>query len=151
MRIVAQRVERASVTVAGREVARIGGGLLLLVAFTHTDSEADLEWMVNKVCHLRVFNDAAGVMNVDLLESGGDLLAVSQFTLYARTRKGNRPSYVDSAPGGVAEPLFEEFVGRLSKAMGRPVPCGVFGADMQVELVNDGPVTIIIDSPERPE
>ncbi len=144
MRSVIQRVSSASVTVDGECIASIGQGLLVLVAFTHTDQPADLDFSVRKIPNLRIFNDEAGVMNKSLVDVGGDLLLVSQFTLYAQCAKGNRPSYVESAPREVAEPLYEEMIVRLEATLGRPIQRGRFGADMKVALVNDGPVTILL-------
>ncbi len=144
MRSVIQRVSSASVTVDGECIASIGQGLLVLVAFTHTDQPADLDFSVRKIPNLRIFNDEAGVMNKSLIDVGGDLLLVSQFTLYAQCAKGNRPSYIESAPREVAEPLYEEMIARLESTLGRPIQRGRFGADMKVALVNDGPVTILL-------
>mgnify|MGYP000896653462 FL=1 len=144
MRSVIQRVSSASVTVDGECIASIGQGLLVLVAFTHTDQPADLDFSVRKIPNLRIFNDEAGVMNKSLIDVGGDLLLVSQFTLYAQCAKGNRPSYIESAPREVAEPLYEEMIVRLESTLGRPIQRGRFGADMKVALVNDGPVTILL-------
>lgn len=144
MRSVIQRVSSASVTVDGKCIASIGQGLLVLVAFTHTDQPADLDFSVRKIPNLRIFNDEAGVMNKSLVDVGGDLLLVSQFTLYAQCAKGNRPSYIESAPREVAEPLYEEMIVRLESTLGRPIHRGRFGADMKVALVNDGPVTILL-------
>jgi D-tyrosyl-tRNA(Tyr) deacylase len=124
----------------------IGPGLLVLAGFEAADSETDLDWMAGKLVKLRIFADENGVMNRSVQDIGGDILAVSQFTLYASTKKGNRPSWGRAAPGDVSQPLFERFVGKLAAALGKPVPTGVFGADMQVGLTNDGPVTIVIDS-----
>ncbi|HEX8986332.1 MAG TPA: D-aminoacyl-tRNA deacylase [Rhodocyclaceae bacterium] len=146
MRVVVQRVRQASVSVDDEIVGRIGAGLLVLAGFEAADTPADIDWMVQKLVKLRVFPDGQGVMNRSVADAGGEILAVSQFTLYASTRKGNRPSWGRAAPGEVSRPLFDAFVDRLSQALGRPVPTGVFGADMQVSLVNDGPVTIAIDS-----
>ena len=146
MRVVVQRVREAQVVVAGQTVGRIGAGLLVLAGFEDDDAAADLEWMVGKLLKLRIFADEAGVMNRSVLDVGGEILAVSQFTLYASVRKGARPSWGRAARGEVSGPLFERFVARLSAGLGRPVPTGVFGADMQVGLVNDGPVTLTIDS-----
>lgn len=146
MRVVVQRVKEASVSVDGAVTGRIGVGLLVLAGFEVADQLADFDWMVRKLVKLRVFADGQGVMNRDVSEIGGEVLAVSQFTLYASTRKGNRPSWSRAAGGEVSQPLFEAFVARLAAALGRPVPTGVFGADMQVSLVNDGPVTLCIDS-----
>lgn len=146
MRVMVQRVGEAAVRVDGRTAGAIGNGLLVLAGFEETDEPADLEWMAQKLVRLRVFPDEAGVMNRSVLDVGGEILAVSQFTLYASTRKGNRPSWGRAARADVSHPLFEHFVGLLASALGRPVATGVFGADMQVSLVNDGPVTIAIDS-----
>ncbi|MBM2883085.1 D-aminoacyl-tRNA deacylase [Chromobacterium amazonense] len=146
MRVLVQRVSRAEVTVAGEISGAIGAGLLLLVGVEEADGAADIEWLVRKISQLRVFNDEAGVMNRSLQDCGGEALAVSQFTLYASVKKGNRPSYSRAARGEISQPMFERFVAALSAALGKPVPTGVFGADMQVSLVNDGPVTIWLDS-----
>lgn len=146
MRVIIQRVRSAAVAVAGQEIASIGPGLLLLAGFTPADTAADLAWMAGKVARLRLFADAAGVMNLSVQEVGGAVLAVSQFTLFASTKKGNRPSWSLAAPPAVAEPLFTQFVRQLESTLGQPVPCGRFGADMQVALVNDGPVTLLLDS-----
>jgi D-tyrosyl-tRNA(Tyr) deacylase len=146
MRVVVQRVTQASVSVADRITGRIGVGLLVLAGFEEADQPGDLDWMTQKLIKLRVFPDAQGVMNRSVTDIGGEILAVSQFTLYASTKKGNRPSWGRAARGEVSQPLFDRFVERLALALGRPVPTGVFGADMQVSLVNDGPVTICIDS-----
>ena len=146
MRVVVQRVAEAAVTVAGETIARIGPGMLVLAGFEAGDGDPDLDWMAQKLVRLRIFADAGGVMNRSVVDSGGDILAVSQFTLYASTRKGNRPSWSRAAPGEVSEPLFARFVATLAAALGKPVPSGSFGADMRVGLVNDGPVTLCIDS-----
>lgn len=146
MRVVVQRVRSARVEVAGETVGSIGPGLLVLAGIEAEDSDADLEWMAGKLLRLRIFEDAEGVMNRSVQEVGGDLLAVSQFTLFASTRKGNRPSWGRAARGEISQPLFAAFVHKLQVLSGKPVPTGVFGADMQVHLVNDGPVTLCIDS-----
>lgn len=146
MRVVVQRVAEAAVTVAGETIARIGPGMLVLAGFEAGDGDPDLDWMAQKLVRLRIFADAGGVMNRSVVDAGGDILAVSQFTLYASTRKGNRPSWSRAAPGEVSEPLFARFVATLAAALGKPVPSGSFGADMRVGLVNDGPVTLCIDS-----
>lgn len=146
MRVVVQRVRKATVSVGGQTVGEIGPGLLVLAGIEADDAEADLEWMSGKLVRLRVFGDPQGVMNRSVQEIDGDILAVSQFTLFASTRKGNRPSWGRAAPGPVSQPLFDRFVERLSATLGKPVPGGVFGADMLVSLENDGPVTLIIDS-----
>lgn len=149
MRVLVQRVLRASVRVEGVVSGETNVGLLLLVGLRPDDETDDFDWAARKVVNLRVFNDERGVMNRSVLEAGGDILAVSQFTLYASTAKGNRPSYSAAAPSSIAEPLFRRFVGVLEHTLGRPVPTGVFGAAMQVELVNDGPVTVWLDSRTR--
>jgi len=146
MRVVVQRVASARVEVAGECVGAIGAGLLVLAGFEDDDGEADLAWISAKLCKLRIFDDAAGVMNRSLIDLGGELLAVSQFTLFASLKKGSRPSWNRAARPEVAQPLFDRFVRQLEIDLGRGVPTGVFGADMQVHLVNDGPVTIAIDS-----
>lgn len=146
MRTVIQRVSAASVAVDGKITGEIGAGLLVLAGFEADDGEADLDWMAGKIVRMRIFADAAGVMNRSVLDSGGGILAVSQFTLYASVRKGNRPSWSRAARGDVSQPLFERFVARLTAELGKPVPTGVFGADMRVSLINDGPVTLAIDS-----
>lgn len=146
MRIVIQRVKEASVAVDGQIVSKIGVGLLVLAGFEEADGEADLEWTAGKIVRMRVFADENGVMNRSVQEAGGEILAVSQFTLYASVKKGNRPSWSRAARGEVSQPLFERFVEKLSGELGQPVPTGVFGADMQIRLINDGPVTISLDS-----
>lgn len=146
MRLVIQRVREASVTVAGKMVSAIGKGLFILVGIENGDTQEDAGWLASKAAGMRIFNDDEGVMNRSVVDVGGELLAVSQFTLTASTRKGNRPSYIRAAGHGLAVPLYEEFCRRLSEASGRPVGKGIFGADMQCALVNDGPVTIVIDS-----
>lgn len=146
MRVVVQRVREASVAVDGAVVGSIGAGLLVLAGFEAADSEADLEWMAGKLVRMRLFADEGGIMNRSLEDMGGEILAVSQFTLYASVKKGNRPSWSRAARGDVSGPLFERFVSCLERTLGKPVATGVFGADMAVSLVNDGPVTIVIDS-----
>ena len=150
MRTVVQRVSSASVSIEGEVVGQIGGGMLLLLGITPEDTLADADWLVGKVSRLRIFDDANGVMNLSIMNAGGEALVVSQFTLMASYRKGNRPSYIRAASPDIAVPLYEYFVSRLSQALGREVPTGRFGADMQVTLVNDGPVTIVMDS-KNPE
>lgn len=150
MRVVLQRVSSASVAVGGEDVAKIGPGLLVLAGFEEADGEANLAWMAGKIVRTRIMADDSGVMNRSVLEVGGDILAVSQFTLYASVRRGNRPSWSRAARGEVSGPLFARFVAKLSAELGKPVPTGVFGADMQVALINDGPVTLSIDS-RQPE
>ena len=142
-------MSRASVTIQNAVKGRIEKGLLVLLAVEESDGNEDIEWLSGKIVRLRVFPDENGVMNRSVLETGGDILLISQFTLYASTRKGNRPSYSRSAGPPIAIPLYQAFVQRLSAALGKPVPTGEFGADMQVDLTNDGPVTLIIDSKMR--
>lgn len=149
MRALLQRVANASVSVDGRVCGKIGAGLLVLCGVRVGDGPEDLRWLAHKIATLRVFNDDAGVMNRSVLEVRGEVLAVSQFTLYASTRKGQRPSYSGAAPPDVARPLFESFVQALEAELGAPVPTGIFGADMQVALVNDGPVSLWLDSVVR--
>jgi D-tyrosyl-tRNA(Tyr) deacylase len=149
MRSLVQRVVEASVSVDGTIVGAIGRGLLVLAGITADDTAEDRDWLARKIVQLRVFDDDAGVMNRSLLDTGGEILAVSQFTLYASTRKGNRPSYAAAARPEIAAPLFDDFVAALAAALGKPVPTGVFGAHMAVRLVNDGPVTIWLDSRAR--
>lgn len=149
MRAVIQRVSRAAVAVEGVSVAEIGPGLLVLLGVAAGDSEEDVQWLATKIARMRIFADEAQAMNRSVVEAGGDALVVSQFTLQASTKKGNRPSFIAAARPEKAVPLYESFVERLSLEIGRPVPTGRFGADMQVSLVNDGPVTIVIDSKLR--
>ncbi len=146
MRIVIQRVTEASVTIDGTLYSSIGAGMLILVGVEKDDTMDDVVWLAAKTASLRIFNDAAGVMNLSLIETGGEALAVSQFTLTASTKKGNRPSYIRAAGHELAVPLYDAYCRELSALIERDVKKGVFGADMQVGLVNDGPVTIIIDS-----
>lgn len=146
MRIVIQRVTQASLSIAGEVYSAIGGGLMVLVGVEHGDTAEDVRWLAAKTVALRIFNDAAGVMNLDIHTTCGDIMAVSQFTLTASTRKGNRPSYIRAAGGETAQPLYELYCTELEALTGKPVARGVFGADMQITLTNDGPVTIIIDS-----
>lgn len=149
MRALVQRVREATVAVDGGVVAAIGHGLLVFAGLTEGDGVDDRDWLARKIVHLRVFDDDAGVMNRSVLERDGAILAVSQFTLYASTRKGNRPSYSAAARPEVAQPGFDAFVAALAGELGKPVPTGIFGALMQVALVNDGPVTIWLDSRAR--
>lgn len=149
MRAVVQRVSQASVLINGQVKAAIGPGLLVLVAVEEADTAQDIEWLSGKIVRLRVFPDAQGVMNRSVQETGGDILVVSQFTLFASTKKGNRPSYSRAARPETAIPLYEAFVRQLTGDLGKPVQTGEFGADMKVSLTNDGPVTIIIDSKAR--
>ena len=149
MRLLIQRVKNASVSVGGDELSRIGLGLLVLVGVGVEDTDEDMEYLAGKLVRLRIFDDEQGVMNLDVRQVGGEVLVVSQFTLQASTRKGNRPSYVRAAPQAVSRPMYERFTARVAELLGREVPTGEFGADMQVALVNDGPVTIWIDSKMR--
>ena len=149
MRVVIQRVLEASVSISGAVTAAIGPGLLVLLGICEEDGSEDIEWLVKKIAALRVFDDEAGVMNVDVRDAGGDVLVVSQFTLLASTKKGNRPSYIRAARPEVAIPLYEQFCSSLEAALDKPVPTGTFGADMQVSLINDGPVTICIDTKNK--
>jgi D-tyrosyl-tRNA(Tyr) deacylase len=150
MRVLLQRVSKAQVVVAEEVVGQINAGLLLLVGITHDDSEQDMNWLINKITNLRIFDDENGVMNRSLLDTGLQALAVSQFTLYASNKKGNRPSWSAAAPGAISEPLFNQFVALLGSKLGQAVPTGRFGAEMAVTLTNDGPVTIWLDS-KNPE
>ena len=149
MRVLIQRVRRAEVAIEGRTHSQIGAGLLVLVGVCAEDTREDIEWLVGKLLRLRIFDDADGVMNLDVMQTGGEIMAVSQFTLMASTRKGNRPSYIKAAPESVSRPLYEAFTECVERMSGRRPATGVFGADMQVSLVNDGPVTIWIDSKNR--
>ena len=149
MRAVIQRVSSASVTIGGKVRSSIGQGLLVLLGIGHEDDGEDVAWLVKKIAGLRIFNDEAGVMNRSVVDVGGEALVVSQFTLMASTKKGNRPSYIGAAGHEKAVPLYEAFCEALSAAVGRPVGMGEFGADMQVALVNDGPVTICIDTANK--
>lgn len=145
MRVLVQRVSRAEVTVEGRVTGAIGPGLLLLVGIRQGDGDAELEWMVHKLANLRVFSDVEGKMNLSVQDTGGGVLAISQFTLYGDAKKGNRPSYIEAARPEVAEPLYDKFCEQLGAAIGKEVQRGVFGAHMDVELVNDGPVTLMLE------
>lgn len=149
MRVVLQRVSEASVTIEGVKKAKMGIGLLILLGIENEDSEDDINWLCNKIVKMRIFNDGAGVMNESLLQQNGDAIVVSQFTLHASTKKGNRPSYIKAAKPDVAIPLYEKFMAALEKELGKPVGTGEFGADMKVSLLNDGPVTIMVDSKNR--
>lgn len=146
---VLQRVSKASVEINGRIKATIGKGLLILIGFENEEEEQDIEWLSNKIVSLRIFNDHAGVMNISVKEDGGEIIVVSQFTLHASTKKGNRPSYIKAAKPEIAIPLYEKFVKTLEAAFGKPVQTGEFGADMKVNLINDGPVTILIDTKNK--
>ncbi len=149
MRAVIQRVTRASVKISNNVKASVGTGLLVLLGIEETDSEADTEWLCRKIVNLRIFDDDNHLMNLSVLDNGGNILVISQFTLFAKTKKGNRPSYIRAARPDIAIPLYNRFVELLSELLGKEVYTGEFGAMMQVELVNDGPVTIIIDTREK--
>ena len=149
MRIVIQRVKRASVTVNGSVISNIGEGLLLLLGIEDADTEEDIQWLSRKVLGLRVFDDEAGVMNRSIMDINGEVIVVSQFTLMASYKKGNRPSWIRAAGHEHAVPMYERFVKVLSEGLGKPVGTGVFGAEMQVDLVNDGPVTICMDTKNK--
>ena len=149
MRLLIQRVKRASVTISGEEFSRIGQGLLVFVGIEEADSAADIEWLTGKLLRLRIFDDAEGVMNLDVQQVEGEVMIVSQFTLHASTKKGNRPSYFRAAGESISRPMYEKFVASVEGTLGKSVATGSFGADMAVELVNDGPVTIWIDSQNR--
>lgn len=149
MKAVIQRVSSASVTINGTVKSAIGPGLLILLGIGHEDGTEDIDWLVRKIAGLRIFNDENGVMNRSILETGGEIIVVSQFTLMASTKKGNRPSYIGAAGHEKAIPLYEQFCNALSAAIGKPVGTGEFGADMKVSLVNDGPVTICMDTKNK--
>lgn len=146
MRAVIQRVTRASVTADGVKTAEIGPGLLVLLGIEDSDTREDIAWLSGKIVRMRIFNDGNGVMNLSVQDIGGDIIVVSQFTLHASTVKGNRPSYLRASKGEVAIPLYEAFLKKIEEDLGRPVGAGVFGADMKVDLLNDGPVTILVDT-----
>lgn len=149
MRLVIQRVTHASVTIEGKVKSAIGPGLLILVGVESADTTEDVDWLVRKVAALRIFDDEQGVMNRSVQDINGEALVVSQFTLFASTKKGNRPSWLKAAPHNISVPLYEAFCQRLSQAMGKPVGTGEFGADMKLELLNDGPVTILMDTKNK--
>ncbi len=149
MRVVIQRVRRASVSIGGEVHCAIGHGLLVLFGVESGEGLDDLDWLVNKVINLRIFDDQNGVMNRSVMEIDGEILVVSQFTLHAKTKKGNRPSYISAAQPDEAIPVYEEFIRNLECRLAKRVSSGIFGADMQVELVNDGPVTIVMDTKNR--
>lgn len=149
MRVLIQRVKRASVTVDGELVSEIAQGLLVLVGICDEDNNEDIEWLTKKISNIRLFDDENGVMNLSLMDIDGELLAVSQFTLMASTKKGNRPSYIKAAKPDISIPLYESFCNEMEIALNKPIKRGVFGADMKVDLLNDGPVTIFIDSKNR--
>lgn len=149
MRVVIQRVTKASVTINGRINGAIGNGLLVFLGIEDADNEEDIQWLSNKIINLRIFNDNAGVMNLSVLDLSCEILLISQFTLHASTKKGNRPSYIKASKPESAIPLYEKMIRQLNKELGKEIATGIFGADMKVELLNDGPVTIIIDSKNR--
>ncbi|MBT8184358.1 MAG: D-tyrosyl-tRNA(Tyr) deacylase [Eudoraea sp.] len=149
MRVVLQRVSRAGVVVDGKQVSEIERGMLILLGIEDADTKEDIEWLCRKIANLRIFNDPEGVMNESLLEIDGEALVVSQFTLHASTKKGNRPSYIKASKPNIAIPLYKEFVAQLENELGKKVGTGIFGADMRVDLQNDGPVTIIMDSKNK--
>jgi D-tyrosyl-tRNA(Tyr) deacylase len=149
MRVVIQRVAQAAVTIDNKIRASIGNGLLVLVGIEDADGPEDIEWLSAKIVQLRIFDDAEGVMNCSVKETGGGLLLISQFTLHASTKKGNRPSYIRASKPEIAIPLYEKMIARLEADLGKPIGTGIFGADMKVSLCNDGPVTIIIDSKNK--
>lgn len=149
MRAVIQRVSSASVTVDGTVRGAIGTGLLVLLGIEDADTQEDIDWLSGKIVHMRIFDDADGVMNESVLDKNGSILLVSQFTLHASTKKGNRPSYIRASKPDIAVPLYEKMIERLTADLGKPVATGVFGADMKVELLNDGPVTIVMDTKDR--
>jgi D-tyrosyl-tRNA(Tyr) deacylase len=149
MRAVIQRVSEASVTVDGNIMGAIQNGLLVLVGIEDADTNEDITWLSNKIVNLRIFDDAQQVPNISLKDMGGDLLLVSQFTLHAATKKGNRPSYIRASKPDIAIPIYEQFIKQLQADLGKPIQTGIFGADMKVRLLNDGPVTIIIDTQNK--
>lgn len=149
MRVVIQRVSKSSVTIDGHVKGSIGAGLLVLVGIEEADTPEDVEWIAGKIVNFRIFNDANGVMNISVKDSGGDVLLISQFTLHASTKKGNRPSYIKAARPETAIPIYEQLIKQLQNELGKPIQTGTFGADMKVELVNDGPVTLVVDSKNK--
>lgn len=149
MRVVVQRVSEANVTVDGQVIGAIQEGLMVLLGIQNEDNTEDIQWMANKLVQMRIFDDAEGVMNLSVQDIGGSILLISQFTLYAATKKGNRPSYIAAAKPEIAIPIYEQMIVALNKELGKPIATGQFGADMKVSLLNNGPVTIIIDSKNR--
>jgi D-tyrosyl-tRNA(Tyr) deacylase len=149
MRAVLQRVTEASVTIEGQQVANIGAGLLILVGIEEADTAEDIEWLTAKIIKLRIFGDADGVMNLSIQDIEGDVIVVSQFTLHALTKKGNRPSYIKAARPETAIPVYEAFITKMQQKLGRPIQTGRFGADMKVALINNGPVTILMDTKNK--
>ena len=149
MRAVIQRVSRASVTTEKRILSKIDSGLIVFIGIEDADNQEDIDWLCNKIVQLRIFNDTSGVMNMSVLDTNGDIIVVSQFTLHAKTKKGNRPSYINAARPEVAIPLYEQFVAGISELLGKKCGTGEFGAMMSVEIINDGPVTIMIDTKNK--
>ena len=149
MKAVVQRVHKASVTIDNKIISQINQGLLVLLGITAEDNHEDIQWLANKIVNLRIFNDNSGTMNNSVIDSGGDLIIVSQFTLMANTKKGNRPSYIRAAKPEIAIPLYEKFIQKTEVLLGKKIGTGVFGADMKIDLQNDGPVTIIIDTENK--
>lgn len=149
MRVLVQRVSKSSVAIEGQTVASIGKGMLILAGFEEADTNEDIDWMAAKLAKLRIFDDSDGVMNLSIQDIDGEVIIVSQFTLHAQTKKGNRPSYIKAARPEQAIPLYKEFISTMEKELGKPVKTGKFGAEMMVELANDGPVTIWIDSKNK--
>lgn len=149
MRVVIQRVTEANVVIEGNVNGQINNGMMILVGIEERDGDEDIAWLTKKIVNLRIFDDDKGVMNLSILDKGGDILLISQFTLHASTAKGNRPSYIKAAKPDISIPIYEKFIEALEGAMGKKIATGVFGADMKVSLTNDGPVTIIIDSKNR--
>lgn len=149
MKTVTQRVQYATVTIDGQQTSRIGYGLLVLVGIEDRDKEEDIAWLAKKITNLRIFDDENGVMNRSVIEAGGEIMVVSQFTLQASTKKGNRPSYIRASKPDIAIPMYEAFCAEMGIQLGKPVATGTFGADMKIELLNDGPVTILIDSQNK--
>lgn len=149
MKTVTQRVQYATVRIDGQQISQIGKGLLVLVGIEDRDTQEDIEWLAKKLANLRIFDDENGVMNRSVIEAGGEIMVVSQFTLQASTKKGNRPSYLRASKPEIAIPMYEAFCAEIALQLGRPVATGTFGADMKIELLNDGPVTILIDSQNK--
>jgi D-tyrosyl-tRNA(Tyr) deacylase len=149
VRVIVQRVTKASVSIEGKEYSSIRNGMLVFAGFENSDNTEDLEWMSTKITNLRIFSDNEGVMNHSVKEVGGEILVVSQFTLHAATKKGNRPSYIRAAPPEIAIPIYHLFIEKVREKLGKEIQTGIFGAMMEVELINDGPVTIIIDSKSK--
>lgn len=149
MRVVIQRVSKASVSIDNKLKSSIGKGMLILLGIEDLDTIEDINWLCEKICKLRIFNDENGVMNIPITEINGEILLVSQFTLHASVKKGNRPTYIRASKPDFAIPVYEKFIGKLQFELGKDIKTGVFGADMQLELINDGPVTIIIDSKNK--